>query len=105
MVEEITVQELKKLKEQKKEVFILDVREPYEYEICNMGGHLIPMGELPNRLSEIPNNREIVVHCKGGGRSRRATEFLKQSGFQHVVNLKGGMISWIDEIEPNLVKY
>src|SRR6185312_4224713 len=104
MNEEMNVQELKSLKDQGN-VFILDVREHYEYEICNLGGHLIPLGELPDRLNEIPSDKQIVVHCKGGGRSKRAMEFLKQSGFQDVVNLKGGMMAWIDEVDRNLVKY
>ena len=70
---------------------MLDVREPHEYQICNLGGHLIPLGDLPKRVSELDSSREIVVHCKMGGRSAKAVAFLQQSGFTKVHNLVGGI--------------
>ena len=56
-------------------MFVLDVREPHEYQICNLGGYLIPLNELPKRVSELDSSREIVVHCKMGGRSAKAVDF------------------------------
>src|SRR5687767_10381591 len=98
-VPEITVQELEALKNAGADVFILDVRNPDEYAIANLGGHLIPINELPMRLDELNKNQHIVVHCQAGGRSKRATEFLLSQGFTHVQNLKGGMNAWLTEIE------
>lgn len=85
--------------------FILDVREPFEYQIANIGGTLIPLKELPQRLNEIDRNREIVVHCQLGGRSQRAAEFLAQQGFAKVSNLAGGITAWSNEVDPTVPKY
>ncbi len=87
---EITVDELKKRLDNKDDLFILDVREPQEYQICNLNGYLIPLKELPKRINELDTAKEIVVHCKVGGRSRQAVEFMKQSGFRKVKNLGRG---------------
>src|SRR5258707_4319333 len=76
--DQMTVKELKSRLDNKEDIFILDVREPNEYQICNLGGHLIPLKELPGRVEELDASKEIVVHCKMGGRSSRAVEFLKQ---------------------------
>lgn len=104
-VPEITVRELKELKDNKTEVFILDVRRADEYELCNIGGYHVPIDELPNRLHELNPNIKIVIHCHGGGRSSRAVAFLMQHGFQNVFNLKGGITAWANEIDPTMVKY
>ena len=105
MINEITVQELKKLKDENAEFFLLDVRDPFEYEISNLGGHLIPLTELPHRLDEIDQTTPmIIVHCKMGGRSLRAAEFLDQQGFANVYNLVGGLSAWVNEIEPGMPK-
>jgi len=104
-IPQITVTELKKRIDAGKAPFILDVREPFEYQIANIGGKLIPQGEVPQRLSEIDRDREIVVQCKSGGRSQRIAEFLKQAGYPKVVNLAGGIIAWSNEIDSTVAKY
>jgi adenylyltransferase/sulfurtransferase len=86
-------------------VFILDVREPYEYQIANIGGRLIPQNDVPQRLAEIDRDREIVVHCRSGVRSQRIAELLSQAGYPKVVNLAGGILAWADEIDPKMQKY
>src|SRR5438270_6300553 len=101
----ISVEELKKKLDAKADIFILDVREPHEYQICNLNGYLIPLGDLPKRVSELDSSREIVAHCKMGGRSAKAVAFLKQSGFTKVHNLTGGITAWAERIDPKMPKY
>ena len=84
---------------------MLDVREPHEYQIVNIKGHLIPLGDLPTRVHELDSSREIVVHCKSGARSAKAVDFLRQSGFKRVTNLTGGILAWADRIDSSLPKY
>jgi adenylyltransferase/sulfurtransferase len=98
-MKEITVQELKQLKDENADFFLLDVRDPFEYEIANLEGHLIPLSELPLRLAELDPKRKMVVHCKMGGRSAQAVAFLEQHGFLNVYNLKGGLQAWLKEIK------
>jgi sulfur-carrier protein adenylyltransferase/sulfurtransferase len=102
---DMTVEELKKRLDGGDEVFVLDVREPHEYQICNLGGYLIPLNDLPKRVSELDSSREIVVHCKMGGRSAKAADFLRQSGFTKVHNLAGGINAWAERIDPKVPKY
>jgi sulfur-carrier protein adenylyltransferase/sulfurtransferase len=104
-IPQITVTDLKRRIDTGEDVFVLDVREPFEYQIANIGGKLIPQGEVPQRLSEIDREREIIVHCKSGGRSQRIAEFLKQSGYEKVANLSGGILAWADQIDPSVRKY
>src|SRR5712692_10534727 len=104
-VPEITPRELKARLDRGEEVFILDVREPHEYQICNLRGHLIPLGELPRRAHELDSSREIVAHCRSGKRSAEAVEFLRKAGFRKIWNLKGGILAWADEVDPSLPKY
>jgi adenylyltransferase/sulfurtransferase len=104
-VPEITVKELKRRLDAGDKIHVVDVREPGEYEICNLGGLLIPLGELPARLHELDAESEIVVHCRSGNRSARAVEFLQDSGFERVWNLKGGIRAWSDEIDPSVPRY
>jgi adenylyltransferase/sulfurtransferase len=104
-VPEITPEELKRKLESGEEIFVLDVREPHEYQICNLGGYLIPLGELPKRVHELDTSREIVAHCKMGGRSAKAVDFLRQAGFKKVLNLKGGITAWSDKVDPRVPKY
>ncbi len=87
------------------DVLILDVREPHEYEIVNMGGYLIPLGDLPKRVHELDSAREIVVHCHYGPRSARAVAFLQQMGFQKVRNLVGGIDQWAATVDATLPRY
>jgi len=101
----ISVEELRKKLDAKADVFILDVREPHEYQICNLKGYLIPVGDLPKRVNELDSSREIVAHCKMGGRSAKAVNFLRRSGFTKVYNLTGGILAWADRIDPKMPKY
>jgi adenylyltransferase/sulfurtransferase len=104
-IPQLSVRDLKKRIDAGEDLFILDVREPFEYKIANIGGKLIPQNEVPRRLDEIDRNREIIVQCKSGGRSQRIAEFLKQSGYDRVVNLAGGILAWSAEIDPQVPKY
>jgi adenylyltransferase/sulfurtransferase len=101
----ISVEELKQKMDAKADIFILDVREPHEYQICNLNGYLIPVGDLPKRVSELDSSREIVAHCKMGGRSAKAVNFLRRSGFKKVYNLTGGITAWAEKIDPKMPKY
>ncbi|MGH9257925.1 MAG: molybdopterin-synthase adenylyltransferase MoeB [Vicinamibacterales bacterium] len=103
---EITPVELKRRLDAGEDLFILDVREPNEYQINRIpGSTLIPLGELPRRYQELPRDREIVAQCKMGGRSARAMEYLKTVGFAKVKNLRGGILEWIDKVDPSQPKY
>src|SRR6266403_2103019 len=104
-VAEIQVEELKKRLDAGENLFVLDVREPHEYQICNIGGHLIPLGDLPKRVSELDSSREIVAHCRSGVRSAKAVDFLRQAGFKKVHNLAGGILAWADRVDPKMPKY
>ena len=104
-VPQLSVKELKQRIDGGEDVFLLDVREPYEYQIAQIGGKLIPQNDVPQRLAEIPRDREIVVQCRSGARSQKIAEFLKQSGYTQVVNLAGGILAWSDEIDPKVQKY
>jgi molybdopterin/thiamine biosynthesis adenylyltransferase/rhodanese-related sulfurtransferase len=104
-IPEMTAKELKSRLDQGEEIFILDVREPHEYQICNLKGKLIPLGELPRRVHELDSSREMVVHCRSGKRSADAVQFLQQAGFKKLWNLKGGVLAWSDEVDPSMPKY
>jgi adenylyltransferase/sulfurtransferase len=104
-VPEITPRDLKSRLDRGDDLFVLDVREPHEYQICNLGGHLIPLGELSRRMNELDSSREIVAHCRSGKRSAEAVEFLRKAGFRKVLNLKGGILAWSDEVDPSVPKY
>jgi len=101
----ITCDELKQRLDAGDKPFILDVREPEEYETCNLGGTLIPLEQLGGRLTELPRDREIIVHCKAGGRSARAVELLRQKGFKNAKNLDGGIMEWRSRIDSSLQAY
>jgi sulfur-carrier protein adenylyltransferase/sulfurtransferase len=105
-VPEVTAEELKAKRDRGEDVFVLDVREPNEYQISRIeGSTLIPLGELASRTAELDRDREIVVHCKMGGRSAKAVALLQERGFTKVRNLKGGILSWIDRVDPSQSKY
>src|SRR5271155_4449833 len=104
-IPQITPVELKRRLDAGDDLFVLDVREPHEYQIANLGAKLIPLGDLPARVSELDSSREIVVHCKGGGRSQKAAEFLAQSGFKKLHNLAGGINAWSADVDPKIAKY
>ena len=102
---DMTPEELKRRLDAGDDLFVLDVREPHEYQICNLGGHLVPLNDLPKRVGEIDPNREIVVHCKMGGRSAKAVDFLRQAGFSRVHNLAGGINAWAERVDRKMPKY
>jgi molybdopterin/thiamine biosynthesis adenylyltransferase/rhodanese-related sulfurtransferase len=104
-ISEITARELKMRQDRGDKLFILDVREPHEYQICNLNGKLIPLGELPRRVNELDSSVEMVVHCKSGKRSADAIRFLQTAGFKKLSNLKGGVLAWADEVDPKMPKY
>jgi adenylyltransferase/sulfurtransferase len=104
-VPEITPRELKARLDRGDDLYILDVREPHEYQICNIGGHLIPLGDLSRRANELDSAREIVAHCRSGKRSAEAAEFLRKAGFKKIWNLKGGILAWSDEVDSSVPKY
>src|SRR5437868_3717178 len=104
-VPEIQVEDLKRRLDSGEDLFVLDVREPHEYQICNINGHLIPLGELPKRVHELDSSREIVAHCRSGVRSAKAVNFLRQAGFKKVHNLAGGILAWADRVDPSMPKY
>ena len=82
------------------------MREPHEYKICSLPGTtLIPLGEVAKRLSEVPKDLPIIVHCKSGGRSAKACDLLRQSGYKNVLNMKGGTLLWSDKVDPSVAKY
>ena len=106
-MEEITATELKQRLDNGDDIQIIDVREPYEYEIGQIpNSKLIPLGQVLNRMNEIDPDRETVMHCKMGGRSAKAIEALQRSGFiGRLFNLKGGITAWSNEVDPNVPKY
>jgi adenylyltransferase/sulfurtransferase len=104
-IPEMQVEELKRRLDAGENLFVLDVREPHEYQICNIGGHLIPLGDLPKRVNELDSSREIVAHCRSGVRSAKAVGFLQQAGFKKVHNLAGGILAWADRVDPKMPKY
>jgi sulfur-carrier protein adenylyltransferase/sulfurtransferase len=104
-VPEIQPEELKRRLDAGEDIQVLDVREPFEYQIANLGAKLIPLGELAQRTGELDSNREIVTHCKGGVRSLKAAEILKQAGFAKVSSMAGGILAWSAKVDPTVPKY
>ena len=104
-IPQMSVQELKQRMDNGSNLLVLDVREPFEYQIANIGATLIPMNDVPRRLNEIDRDREIVIHCHTGRRSQRVAEFLKQNGYEKVSNLAGGIKAWSEQIDPSVPKY
>ena len=102
----VTVEELKVFIDNNEGVFVLDVREPQEHQICSIpGAVLIPLGELPNRINELGGHEDMVVHCKSGVRSAKAVRLLREAGFKKAQNLSGGIMAWLERIDPSLPKY
>ncbi len=104
-IPDISVQDLKAKLDRKEKFVLLDVREPHEYEIAKIpGSTLIPLGKLPERFGELDKNLPLIVHCKMGGRSARAVQFLREKGFD-AVNVAGGINAWSQSIDPSVAQY
>ena len=104
-IPQISVKELKRRRDAGDDFFLLDVREPYEYQIAQIGGYLIPQNDVAQRLGELDPAAEIIVHCRSGVRSQRIAELLKQNGFERVSNVAGGILAWSEEVDPTVQKY
>lgn len=105
-MKEITVQELKALRDSKADFQLIDVREPHEYDFCNLGGELIPQAEIPDNVNKISRDKQVILHCRSGGRSGNMAQWLeKNHGFANLYNLKGGILAWADQIDPSVPKY
>jgi sulfur-carrier protein adenylyltransferase/sulfurtransferase len=106
-MQEITATELKQRMDAGDDIQLIDVRQPNEYAYAKIdGAKLIPLGELMNRMGEIDESKETVVHCHLGGRSARAIDAMQRAGFKgNLLNLKGGITAWSDEVDPSVPKY
>jgi len=105
-MKEVTVQQLKQMMDAGEKFQLIDVREPYEVEICSIGAEHIPMGEVLTRTEEIKTDVPVIVHCRSGARSANVINALEmQKGFENLHNLKGGILAWADEIDDSLEKY
>ena len=105
-VPQMTPQELKARLDAGDDIYLLDVRELHERDICNIGGELIPMGTVAANLARIPKDKDVIVYCRSGGRSDRiAQELVRLHGYTKVANLAGGMLRWSDDIDPTMRKY
>jgi sulfur-carrier protein adenylyltransferase/sulfurtransferase len=105
---ELSVAGLKEELDRGEPITLVDVREPYEWDIGNLGpqgARLIPLGDLPDRYEEIDPESNIVIHCRSGARSARAADFLREHGYARVRNLEGGILAWSEEIDPSIPKY
>jgi len=105
VADEISVEELKRRLDTREDIFVLDVREPHEYQICNLGAPLIPLGQLKSRIGELDPQKHYVVHCRSGKRSAEACAILRSAGFSKVKNLQGGILAWAEKIDPTMPKY
>lgn len=105
-MKEVTVQELKQLMDSGADFQLIDVREPHEADICEIGGQLIPQGEIPDHVDEISKDKQVIIHCRSGARSGNMVQWLeKNHGFTNLYNLKGGILAWADQIDPEMPKY
>jgi len=102
---DVSVEELKGLQDEQADFRLIDVREAHEVEICSLGGELIPLASLPQRLGELDPAAHIVVHCRSGGRSAKAVNAMRSAGFENAWNLQGGILAWIERIDPSLQPY
>jgi rhodanese-related sulfurtransferase len=104
-IQNISVQELAKMRKEKIPHQLIDVREAHEFEFCHIDGLLIPLGEIESRSAEVNRNQKVVVQCRSGQRSATAIALLEQQGFTNLHNLTGGILAWSDEIDHNIPKY
>lgn len=105
-MKEVTVQELKAMRDSKKDHQLIDVRESHELEICQIGGEHIPMGDVMNQVAKIAKDKPVIIHCRSGARSGTVINILeKEFGFTNLYNLKGGILAYADQIDTSLQKY
>ncbi len=105
-MKEVNVQELKKMMDDGDDFQLIDVREPGEHDFCNIGGELIPMGAILNHVESVDKEKKVIVYCRSGNRSANVVRALEQGfGFNNLYNLKGGILDWSDEIDPDIPKY
>lgn len=105
-MKEITVKELKQLMDSGEAFQLVDVREPNEFEVAQIGGELMPLATVPDNVDKFSKDKKVVVHCRSGKRSANAIQFLEQQhGFDNLYNLEGGILAWSDEIDPSVQKY
>ena len=103
---EIEVTDVKRKLDAGENFTLIDVREPHEYQIASIpGAKLVPLGEFPKHLGEFDTEADIVIHCKSGMRSAKACGIMRQAGFKHVRNMKGGILAWSDQVDPSVPKY
>jgi adenylyltransferase/sulfurtransferase len=106
VMKEVTVQELKALKDSGADFQLIDVREPHEYETCHIDGELIPMAEIPHNIDKISKSKQVIIQCRSGGRSGNMVNWLeKNHGFTNLYNLKGGILAWASQIDPEMPTY
>lgn len=102
----ISVLELKSMMDNKEDFQLIDVREPYENEICTLNGILIPMNDIPSEFQQIDKDKKVVVHCRSGKRSANVIQYLEQQhGYTNLYNLEGGILAWIEEVDPSMSSY
>jgi len=105
-IPQITPQELQVRIERGDDIFLLDVREPHEREICHIGGELIPKDLVAAHVQQLPRDKDIIVYCRSGGRSQAvAQELTSKHGFSRILNLSGGVLRWSDDLDPSVKKY
>jgi adenylyltransferase/sulfurtransferase len=105
-MKEVTVQELKRMRDNNESFQLIDVREPHEADIAQIGGELIPMGQIVNESDKISKDKPVIIHCRSGARSGSVIGALeKQYGFTNLYNLKGGILAWAKEIDPTVPTY
>lgn len=105
-MKEKTVEELKQMMDRKEDFQLIDIREPDEFDICNLNGQLIPMGEVPENMDKISRDKPVIIHCRSGSRSANLIQFLENNfSFTNLYNLKGGILAWADRIDPSMTKY
>lgn len=104
-MKEISVKDLKARMDAGDDFQLIDVREVNEHEFCNIGGELIPMGDIMMNLDKLSKNKDVIIHCKSGGRSGAIVNALMSRGYDNVINLTGGILAWADEIDSSIPKY
>lgn len=105
LMKEITVQELQKMKENKEDFQLIDVRESFEYDLSNLGGENIPLAGILLEVDKIAKDKPVILQCRSGKRSAQAMMLLQQEGFDNLSNLKGGIVAWQKEIDPSMEVY